>query len=70
MIKQADFVIIAVPTPVTKAKDPDMEPVESASKIVGQNLKKGAIVVLESTFYPGVTEEIMGPILERESGMK
>ncbi len=47
-----------------------MEPVESASKIVGQNLKKGAIVVLESTFYPGVTEEIMGPILGRESGMK
>ena len=70
MIKQADFVIIGVPTPVTKAKDPDMEPVESASKIVGQNLKKGAIVVLESTVYPGVTEEIMGPILERESGMK
>ena len=43
---------------------------ESASKIIGQNLKKVAIVVLESTFYPGVTEEIMGPILERESGMK
>jgi len=69
-ILQADFVIIAVPTPVTKAKDSDMEPVESASKIVGQNLKKGAIVVLESTVYPGATEEIMGPILERESGMK
>ncbi len=69
-IKEADFVIIAVPTPVTKAKDPDIEPVESASKIVGQNLKKGAIVVMESTVYPGVTEEIMGPILERESGMK
>ena len=47
-----------------------MEPVESASKIVGQNLKKGAIVVLESTFYPGVTEEVMVPILDRESGMK
>jgi UDPglucose 6-dehydrogenase/UDP-N-acetyl-D-galactosamine dehydrogenase len=69
-IKQADFVIIAVPTPFTRAKDPDMEPVESASKIVGQNLKKGAIVVLESTVYPGVSEEIMGPILERESGLK
>jgi UDP-N-acetyl-D-glucosamine/UDP-N-acetyl-D-galactosamine dehydrogenase len=69
-IKKADFVIIAVPTPVTKAKDPDLKPVESASKIVGQNLKKGAIVVLESTVYPGVTEEIMGPILERESGLK
>lgn len=70
MIKEADFVIIAVPTPVTKAKDPDLEPVESASKIVGRNLKKGAIVVLESTVYPGVSEEIMAPILEQESGMK
>jgi UDP-N-acetyl-D-glucosamine/UDP-N-acetyl-D-galactosamine dehydrogenase len=68
-IKEADFVIIAVPTPVTKAKDPDLEPVISASEIVGQHLKKGAIVVLESTVYPGVTEEIMGPILERESGL-
>jgi UDP-N-acetyl-D-glucosamine/UDP-N-acetyl-D-galactosamine dehydrogenase len=70
MIKQADFVIIAVPTPVTKAKDPDMEPVISASETVGKNLKKGAIVVMESTVYPGVTEDIMVPILERESGMK
>jgi len=70
MIKQADFVIIAVPTPVTKAKDPDMEPVISASETVGKNLKKGAIVVMESTVYPGVTEEIMVPVLERESGMK
>jgi len=69
-IKEADFVIIAVPTPVTKAKDPDLGPVERASTTVGQNLKKGAIVVTESTVYPGVTEEIMGPILERESGMK
>ena len=69
-IKEADFVIIAVPTPITKAKDPDLEPVISASKTVGQNLKKGAIVVLESTVYPGVTEEVMAPILERESGMK
>jgi UDP-N-acetyl-D-galactosamine dehydrogenase len=70
MIRQADFVIIAVPTPVTKAKDPDLEPVISASGIVGKNLKKGAIVVLESTVYPGVTEEVMGPILEKASGMK
>jgi UDPglucose 6-dehydrogenase/UDP-N-acetyl-D-galactosamine dehydrogenase len=69
-IKLADFVIIAVPTPVTKAKDPDLEPVMSAAKIVGRNLKKGAIVVLESTVYPGVTEEVMAPILERESGLK
>jgi UDPglucose 6-dehydrogenase/UDP-N-acetyl-D-galactosamine dehydrogenase len=69
-IKEADFVIIAVPTPVTKAKDPDLGPVISASEVVGKNMKKGAIVVLESTVYPGVTEEIMVPILERESGMK
>ncbi|ACL16281.1 nucleotide sugar dehydrogenase [Methanosphaerula palustris] len=68
-IREADFVIIAVPTPVNKAKDPDLEPVESSAKTVGKNLKKGAIVVLESTVYPGVTEGIMGPILERESGM-
>ncbi|MDO8871970.1 MAG: nucleotide sugar dehydrogenase [Methanoregula sp.] len=69
-IKEADFVIIAVPTPVTKAKDPDLEPIISASEIIGKNLKKGVIVVLESTVYPGVSEEIMAPILERESGMK
>jgi len=69
-IKEADFVIIAVPTPVTKAKDPDLEPVISASEIIGKNLKKGTIVVLESTVYPGVSEEIMAPILERESGMR
>jgi len=69
-IKEADFVIIAVPTPVTKAKDPDLEPVISASEIVGRNLKNGAVVVLESTVYPGVTEDIMGPILERESGLR
>jgi len=69
LIKQADFVIIAVPTPVTKAKDPDLEPVRSATEVVGKHLKKGAIVVLESTVYPGVTEELVGPILERESGL-
>jgi UDP-N-acetyl-D-galactosamine dehydrogenase len=69
-IREADFVIIAVPTPVTRAKDPDLEPVITASEVVGQNLKKGAIVILESTVYPGVTEDIMGPILERESGLR
>jgi UDPglucose 6-dehydrogenase/UDP-N-acetyl-D-galactosamine dehydrogenase len=68
-IREADFVIIAVPTPVTKAKDPDLGPVISAAELVGKNLKKGAIVVLESTVYPGVSEEIMAPILEKESGM-
>jgi UDP-N-acetyl-D-glucosamine/UDP-N-acetyl-D-galactosamine dehydrogenase len=68
-IKEADFVIIAVPTPVTKSQQPDLNPVISASEIVGRNLKKGAIVVLESTVYPGVSEEIMAPILEKESGL-
>lgn len=69
-IKKADVVIIAVPTPVTKSKEPDMYPVISASEVTGRNLKKNAIVVLESTVYPGTTEEIVGPILERESGFK
>ena len=71
-IKQADFVLICVPTPVTKSKEPDLSYVKSAAEIVGQHLKKGVIVVLESTIYPGVTEEIIAPILdlENESGLK
>ncbi len=69
-IKQADFVIIAVPTPVTKSKDPDLSYIMSAAKTIGQNLKTGAIVVLESTVYPGATEEVVKPILEEESGME
>jgi UDPglucose 6-dehydrogenase/UDP-N-acetyl-D-galactosamine dehydrogenase len=69
-IKDADVVIIAVPTPVTESKEPDLTPVQSASRIVGKNLKTGAIVVLESTVYPGVTEDIVGPILEEESGLR
>ena len=61
-IKLADFVIITVPTPVSKSKEPDLSFIESAARIVGRNLKVGAVVVLESTVYPGVTEEIIGPI--------
>jgi UDPglucose 6-dehydrogenase/UDP-N-acetyl-D-galactosamine dehydrogenase len=68
-IKQADFVIIAVPTPVTKSKEPDLSYVKSAAETVGNNLKKGATVVLESTVYPGVTEEVVKHVLERESKM-
>jgi UDP-N-acetyl-D-galactosamine dehydrogenase len=68
MIREADVVIIAVPTPVTKAKDPDISYVVSAAETVGRNLKDGAIVVLESTVYPGLTEEIMVPTLEEASG--
>ncbi|MGB9980299.1 nucleotide sugar dehydrogenase [Methanobacterium sp.] len=70
LIKEADYIIIAVPTPLTKSKEPDLSYVESAAKVVGKNLKKHATVVLESTVYPGVTEEIVKPILEKESKMK
>ena len=71
-LKQADFVLICVPTPVTKSKEPDLSYVKSAAEIVGKNLKRGATVVLESTVYPGVTEEVVAPILdlENESGLK
>jgi len=69
-MSRADFIIICVPTPVTQTKDPDLYPVESAGRAVGKNLKKGAVVILESTVYPGVTEEILQPILEAESGLK
>jgi len=67
-IKQADVVIIAVPTPVTTHKEPDLSYVLSAAQIVGKHMKKGAVVVLESTYYPGVTEDIVVPLLETESG--
>ena len=69
-LKQASFVIVAVPTPINMDKTPDLSPVEGASHIVGQNLKPGAIVVFESTVYPGVTEDVCVPILEKESGLK
>lgn len=69
-LKQAKFIIIAVPTPVNQDHTPDLSPVEGASRIVGQNLSKGSIVVFESTVYPGVTEEVCVPIIEKESGMK
>ena len=69
-LQEAKFHIIAVPTPVKDDHTPDLSPVEGASKIVGRNLKKGAIVVYESTVYPGVTEELCIPILEEESGLK
>jgi UDP-N-acetyl-D-galactosamine dehydrogenase len=63
------FIIITVPTPIDEANEPDLEPVRGASRIAGRNLCRGATVVLESTVYPGVSEEIMLPILERESGL-
>jgi UDP-N-acetyl-D-galactosamine dehydrogenase len=69
-LKDADFVIVAVPTPVDDAHRPDFSPLVSSSRAVGQNLKPGAIVVYESTVYPGATEEVCIPILEQHSGKK
>ena len=68
-INKADFIIITVPTPVTKSKEPDLSYVIDAAKIISQNMKKGCTVILESTVYPGVTEEVVKPVLE-ESGLK
>lgn len=69
-LREARFHIVAVPTPVNLDHTPDLTPVEGASRIVGQNLTKGSIVVFESTVYPGVTEDVCVPILEKESGLK
>ena len=69
-LKEASFIIVAVPTPVNADNSPDLRPVEGASRTVGQNLAPGTIVVFESTVYPGVTEDICVPIIERESGLK
>lgn len=69
VMEKCGIIILAIPTPVDDDNNPDLTLVESASAAVGKHLKKGAIVVYESTVYPGVTEDICGPILERESGM-
>lgn len=69
-IKEGDFIVVAVPTPIDEHKNPDLTPVIGASEFVGQNLKKGAVIVYESTVYPGVTEDICVPIIEKESGLK
>ncbi|MFA7436209.1 MAG: nucleotide sugar dehydrogenase [Bacilli bacterium] len=69
-LREAKFHIVAVPTPVREDKVPDLYPVEAASRTLGRNLTKGSIVVYESTVYPGVTEDICIPILEKESGLK
>lgn len=69
-LREAKFHIVAVPTPVNDDHTPDLSPVEGASEILGRNLTKGSIVVFESTVYPGVTEDVCVPILERESGLK
>ena len=69
-LREAKFHIVAVPTPVNDDHTPDLTPVEGASRLLGQNLTKGSVVVFESTVYPGVTEDICVPILEKESGLK
>ena len=69
-LREAKFHIVAVPTPVYDDHTPDLTPVEGASRILGRNLQKGSVVVFESTVYPGVTEDVCVPILEKESGLK
>jgi UDP-N-acetyl-D-galactosamine dehydrogenase len=69
-LRHADFIIVAVPTPVDDAHQPDFGPLLGASEAVGRNLKRGATVVFESTVYPGATEEICIPVIERHSGMQ
>jgi UDP-N-acetyl-D-galactosamine dehydrogenase len=70
MLAEADMIIVAVPTPVDEAHIPDFRPLVGSSTAVGRHMKKGAIVVYESTVYPGATEEVCIPVLERESGLK
>jgi UDP-N-acetyl-D-galactosamine dehydrogenase len=69
VIGKAEFVIVAVPTPVDKKNKPDLSFVESSAKAVGKHLAKGSVVIYEATVYPGVTEDICGPLIEKASGM-
>lgn len=69
-LSECKFLIVAVPTPIKEDKNPDLFPVENASRIVGRNLVPGSVVVYESTVYPGVTEDVCVPILEKESGLR
>ncbi|HYU69387.1 MAG TPA: nucleotide sugar dehydrogenase [Burkholderiales bacterium] len=69
-LEHAEFVIVAVPTPINAARQPDLAPLESASVTVGRHLRPGATVIYESTVYPGATEEVCVPILEKQSGMR
>ncbi|MEB7844847.1 nucleotide sugar dehydrogenase [Mammaliicoccus sciuri] len=69
-IKKGDYIIVAVPTPINQDKTPDLDPLKNVSKMVGENIKKGATIIFESTVYPGVTEDICIPILEQSSNME
>lgn len=69
-LAECDVVIVAVPTPIDENRQPDLTPLLRASETVGRNLKRGAVIVFESTVYPGVTEEVCGPVIERESRLR
>lgn len=69
-ISRANFIIVTVPTPVTKANQPDLSPLEDVSRMIGQHMLPGTVIVYESTVYPGVTEELCVPLLEKASGLK
>jgi len=69
-LAQADIIVVAVPTPIDAARRPDFSPLVGASATVGKHMKRGAVVVYESTVYPGATEEVCIPVLEKNSGMK
>ncbi len=70
LLREADFIVVAVPTPVGEAHQPDFTPLVKASESIGKHLKRGAIVVFESTVYPGATEEVCIPVIERHSGLR
>ena len=70
VLSEADFIIVAVPTPVSEARRPDFTALSAASRTAGRHMKRGAVVVFESTVYPGATEEVCVPLLEAASGMK
>uniref|UniRef100_UPI003CD0A999 nucleotide sugar dehydrogenase n=1 Tax=Herbaspirillum seropedicae TaxID=964 RepID=UPI003CD0A999 len=70
ILADADYIVVAVPTPVDEAHNPDFGPLAGASQTVGKHMKRGAIVVFESTVYPGATEEVCVPLLEKYSGLK
>ncbi|MDK9852963.1 nucleotide sugar dehydrogenase [Staphylococcus equorum] len=69
-IKKGDYIIVAVPTPINQDKTPDLTPIKNVSRLLGENIKKGATVIYESTVYPGVTEDVCIPILEDISGLE
>ena len=70
LLGEADMIVVAVPTPVDEAHIPDFRPLIGASTTVGRHMKKGATIIYESTVYPGATEEVCIPVLERESGLR